>query len=69
MTKRWLSGLALMLLVTTSSLWAQDAYIEGTDYQIISPAVKTSQPDKIVVTELFWYGCPHCFRFDRCLRY
>ena len=64
MTKRGLSGLFLMLLVTTSGLWAQDAYIEGTDYKTISPAVKTSQPDKVVVTEVFWYGCPHCFRFE-----
>jgi thiol:disulfide interchange protein DsbA len=40
------------------------AFVEGTDYQLISPAVKTTQPDKVVVTEIFWYGCPHCFRFE-----
>jgi thiol:disulfide interchange protein DsbA len=43
---------------------AQSAFVEGTDYQTISPAVKTAQPDKVVVTEVFWYGCPHCFRFE-----
>jgi thiol:disulfide interchange protein DsbA len=40
------------------------AFVEGSDYEVISPAVKTSQPDKVVVTEVFWYGCPHCFRFE-----
>jgi len=43
---------------------AQATFVEGKDFQAINPAVKTSQPDKIVVTELFWYGCPHCFRFE-----
>ena len=63
MIKRWLAGLALLLMFSGSAI-AQMAFVEGTDYQIISPAVKTSQPDKILVTEIFWYGCPHCFRFE-----
>ena len=63
MIKRWLMGIAALMLVSGSA-FAQSAFIDGTDYQTISPAVKTSQPDKIVVTEVFWYGCPHCFRFE-----
>jgi len=63
MIKRWLTGLALLMLVSGAAS-AQMAFTEGTDYQVISPAVKTSQPDKVVVTEIFWYGCPHCFRFE-----
>ena len=63
MIKRWLAGLAL-LLMASGSAFAQMAFVEGADYQTISPAVKTSQPDKVVVTEIFWYGCPHCFRFE-----
>jgi thiol:disulfide interchange protein DsbA len=63
MIKRWLMGLALLVLVAGTAS-AQMAFVEGTDYQAISPAVKTSQPDKVVVTEIFWYGCPHCFRFE-----
>ena len=63
MIKRWLTGLALLMLVSGTAS-AQMAFSEGTDYQVISPAVKTSQPDKVVVTEIFWYGCPHCFRFE-----
>ena len=63
MIKRWLTGLALLMLVAGAAS-AQMSFVEGTDYQAISPAVKTTQPDKVVVTEIFWYGCPHCFRFE-----
>jgi len=63
MIKRWLMGLAMLMLVSGAA-FAQTAFQAGTDYQEISPAVKTTQPDKVVVTEIFWYGCPHCFRFE-----
>lgn len=63
MIRAWLMGLFALLLVSAGAI-AQSAFVEGKDYQIISPAVKTSQPDKVVVTEIFWYGCPHCFRFE-----
>jgi thiol:disulfide interchange protein DsbA len=63
MIKRWLMGLALLISVAGAAS-AQMAFVEGTDYQAISPAVKTTQPDKIVVTEIFSYYCPHCFRFE-----
>ena len=63
MIKRWLMSLVLLLLVAGGAS-AQMMFVEGIDYQVISPAVKTSQPDKVVVTEIFWYGCPHCFRFE-----
>ena len=63
MIKRWLQSFAILMLVTASAS-AQVAFVEGTDYQLIAPVVKSSQPDKIVVTEIFWYGCPHCFRFE-----
>ena len=63
MMKRWLLGLALCVMFSGSAI-AQMAFVEGSDYQLITPAVKTTQPDKVVVTEIFWYGCPHCFRFE-----
>ena len=61
--KRWLLGLAFCVMFSGSAV-AQMAFVAGSDYQLISPAVTTSQPDKVVVTEIFWYGCPHCFRFE-----
>ena len=63
MIKRWLKSLAMLMLISGSAA-AQMSFTEGNDYQLVTPAVKTSQPDKVVVTEIFWYGCPHCFRFE-----
>ena len=63
MIKRWLKSFAILMLISGSAA-AQMAFTEGSDYQLVNPAVKTSQPDKVVVTEIFWYGCPHCFRFE-----
>jgi thiol:disulfide interchange protein DsbA len=63
MIKKWTLGLITAFLISTQ-VGAQQAYVEGVDYKVISPVVKTSQPDKVVVTEMFWYGCPHCFRFE-----
>jgi thiol:disulfide interchange protein DsbA len=63
MIKRWLASFVLLSMVS-SAAFAQLAFIEGKDYQLITPPVKTSQSDKVVVTEIFWYGCPHCFRFE-----
>lgn len=63
MIKKWALGLITAILFSTQ-VAAQQAYVAGVDYQVISPAVKTSHPDKVVVTEIFWYGCPHCFRFE-----
>ena len=51
------------LLVAFSSVNAQQ-FDEGIEYIEIKKPVKTSNKDKVVVTELFWYGCPHCFRFE-----
>ena len=63
MLKKWTFGLFLSLILSTQAM-AQLAYNEGIDYQLITPAVKTGNADKVVVTELFWYGCPHCFRLE-----
>lgn len=58
---KWLLILPFFLFGT----FAQAAdFKEGVEYTRIDPPVKTSSPDKVVVTEMFWYGCPHCFRFE-----
>lgn len=63
MLKKWIFTLISGVLLSTPVV-AQQAFIEGVDYQPIDPIVKTSDPGKVVVTEVFWYGCPHCFRFE-----
>ncbi|KAF0191793.1 MAG: thiol:disulfide interchange protein DsbA [Gammaproteobacteria bacterium] len=62
MTKRLLP--LLFLLLTTAAATAA-SYEEGKQYQRIIPESPTvSTTDKIEVVELFWYGCPHCHRFE-----
>ncbi len=39
-------------------------YEEGVHYERIVPAQPTSTVNKVEVLEIFWYGCPHCFRFE-----
>ncbi len=51
-------------LMLAGTVAAQQAFTEGVDFERIDPMVKTSDPDKVVVTEVFWYGCPHCYRFE-----
>jgi thiol:disulfide interchange protein DsbA len=36
----------------------------GSDYMLIDPRVPTSTGDKIEVTEVFSYACPHCAHFQ-----
>jgi len=33
-------------------------------YQDIIPPQPTETGDKIEVVEVFWYGCPHCYKFE-----
>ena len=69
--KRLLSMLMLTLLIPVSACSAQtedvkdaSAYKQGKDYSLLSRPVKTADPDKIEVVEIFWYGCIHCFRLE-----
>ncbi len=59
-------GLVWWVLAGATALAAGDGfYVEGIQYERISPAVPTHvAPGKVEVVELFWYGCPHCFRFE-----
>lgn len=40
------------------------AYQAGVHYEILDIPVRTRNPNKIEVTEVFWYGCSHCFHFE-----
>ncbi|MEP3350432.1 MAG: thiol:disulfide interchange protein DsbA/DsbL [Marinomonas sp.] len=39
-------------------------YSDGNGYTTIKTPVRTSDPSKIEVTEIFWYGCPHCYSLE-----
>ncbi len=57
---------ALLAMIISLAVNAQEApnYKEGVHYEALANPVRTSDADKIEVTELFWYGCGHCFRFE-----
>jgi len=55
--------LAVVSLLSCSVVMAE-TYEEGVHYERIVPAQPTSTVDKVEVLEIFWYGCPHCFRFE-----
>ncbi|BFM13864.1 thiol:disulfide interchange protein DsbA [Maricurvus nonylphenolicus] len=57
--------LALLTMMVSLAACAQDAtYKAGVHYQVLNTPVTTADPNKIEVTEVFWYGCGHCFRFE-----
>ena len=56
-------GLALALALVLAFPAAAQSGIEGLYRKLPSPQ-PTSDPDKVEVVEVFWYGCPHCNRFQ-----
>lgn len=58
---------ALLGLVFSLNACAQEAsseYQEGKHYEILEQAVRTTDPSKIEVAEVFAYSCSHCFDFE-----
>ena len=63
------SGLLVSLLILAmpiSALYAE--YNEGIEYKSIARPMSTDDPSKVEVMELFWYGCPHCYRLEPHLK-
>jgi thiol:disulfide interchange protein DsbA len=56
---------ALMMFVSLS-VFAADPKL-GTDFDKTLQAIPTETPNKIEVTEIFWYGCIHCYHMDPLL--
>jgi thiol:disulfide interchange protein DsbA len=49
---------------TGAAALAQEEFQEGVHYERVNPPQPVSTGDKIEVLEVFWYGCPHCYRFE-----
>lgn len=65
---RLVHAFLLMLWLMPAGLHAADAlYVEGTHYERLLEPVRTADPARIEVVELFWYGCSHCFQFEPLL--
>jgi len=59
---RWLLVLVIPALLAT--VVQAEVYTEGKQFKALANPQPTSSADKIEVVELFWYGCPHCYRLE-----
>ncbi|MCB5190902.1 thiol:disulfide interchange protein DsbA/DsbL [Methylobacillus arboreus] len=55
---------ALMLLVSATAI--ADPQL-GNEFNQTAKTIKTDDPAKIEVLEIFWYGCPHCYHLESSL--
>ncbi|MBB3062910.1 thiol:disulfide interchange protein DsbA/DsbL [Microbulbifer rhizosphaerae] len=62
-----LSLLFTLLLSLTACAQESGQFKEGQHYQVLPQAVPQKDDSKIEVTELFWYGCGHCYHFEPIL--
>ncbi|HID50306.1 MAG TPA: thiol:disulfide interchange protein DsbA/DsbL [Chromatiales bacterium] len=56
--------LVWLLTLLLFSMVVQAGYDEGIEYRKLAVPLITPAPGKIEVLEFFWYGCPHCYRFE-----
>ncbi|MFT5173523.1 MAG: thiol:disulfide interchange protein DsbA [Gammaproteobacteria bacterium] len=55
--------LAAFALGLPSATLAQHTIDPDGKYDLIDPAQPTDTPGKVEIVDVFWYGCPHCYRF------
>jgi len=60
--RHWLTALFVLMFMAAPLHAAQ--YSEGKQYLRLSTPQPTSDPNKVEVVELFWYGCSHCFDLE-----
>lgn len=61
-TFRWIALISIGFAMSGVAL--AEEYVAGKDYTVLPKEVPTSDPSKIEVVEIFWYGCPHCYDFN-----
>ncbi|MEM7078851.1 MAG: thiol:disulfide interchange protein DsbA/DsbL [Pseudomonadota bacterium] len=54
----------LVALLGALSTGAAEKFVAGTHYQTLDIPVKTLDPDRIEVVEVFSHACIHCYNFD-----
>ncbi|MBK1704279.1 thiol:disulfide interchange protein DsbA/DsbL [Halochromatium glycolicum] len=57
----WL-GIVVLLGVSMGALGA--AFDEGIEYKVVPEPKRLEEGADVEVLELFWYGCPHCYRLE-----
>lgn len=59
-------GLILPLFAYAES--AKPKFEEGVHYTVLTGQPKPAKSGDIEVTEMFWYGCGHCYKFEPILQ-
>ena len=67
MRRRCVLSICMVLLACSGVALAADP-VEGKDYLVVQPPLPVADASKLVVTDFFSYGCPHCFAFSPDLR-
>lgn len=65
--KNLLAVLMLFFTVNAIAEGAASTPQEGKEFAQTTQIIPGSNPAKIEVIELFWYGCPHCYHFEPTL--
>lgn len=55
--------LSILMLLASFNVLAADPQM-GTEFDKTAQAIPNETPNKIEVTELFWYGCSHCYQME-----
>jgi thiol:disulfide interchange protein DsbA len=58
--------LAALMLLASFNVLAADPQL-GQEFDKTAEVIRTDNPSKIEVTEIFWYGCIHCYHMDPIL--
>ncbi len=53
-----------LVLTVFFSMVSSVSALTAEEYVVLDPPRPTDSPGKVEVIEFFWYGCPHCYRFD-----
>ena len=58
-----IKSLAILMLTLSSFAFAEAPKIGG-QFDAVAQTIATDNAAKIEVTEIFWYGCSHCYSMD-----
>jgi len=64
MPNRMIAFLLALFLPLSACAAEAPEFEAGKDYIVIQPPQPTTDPARIEVVEMFWYGCPHCFQLE-----
>jgi thiol:disulfide interchange protein DsbA len=67
--KHWIKRLVFLVLILPMAMCQaqSDKYKAGVHYEVLPQAVRTANPNKIEVNEVFSYTCSHCYNFEALL--